>query len=263
MSSAYTSLILGDGPIAYFHCDEDTSEASPYHVHDASGNGHDLRLFVFPPFGGPIVDPRQQPPLVDAEPGGYSLFVDIPPGGGTTTSWAESASLDTWQQLTGDFTIEAWLKNADPSITYARDTKMVIGTQDFYIGVHVAFTPAFLGDSVLEWCGGLYLDADFPTLHRVGAGERIQPATPYYVAVTRESNILSVYVNCELKGTLDVGTGVAKNRGSKFYFGSDDFFDNSPNWVDEVALYNYALTHTQLCKRVRRSFMRSQVVWLG
>jgi hypothetical protein len=162
---------------------------------------------------------------------GLSGYVAVP----------DAASLD----MTGDLTLEAWVKPAAVDTSshtiVGKGTGSKPDTRQYRIGMT---TPK---GSTPTWRGTVYIGT---TLYAVDSTTAPAVGAWTHIVAARESALLTLYINGQAEGTtmLPSSANINVTNGSfdigRFASGTEpQFFDGV---IDEVAVYNRALTAVQV-----------------
>ena len=212
VSSLYSAVILGDTPLGYWRLGESSGSTAA----DSSGNG----------YNGTYVSCTQGAPSLINNNGG-----DLAVSGDGTSSQIIVGAVPALYNLSRSFSFECWAKPADVS------------------GVYGLWSAGYLGWCVLMSNGQL----DFQLDYLVDVGQittNFAANTRYHiVCVMSSAGIVTAYINGVSVGTLDMSAYTYS--GKYVRIGADG--SNSTNVgnfmsgeLDEVAVYNYMLTPTQI-----------------
>jgi hypothetical protein len=214
--SSYRATILGDGPVAYWRLGEAVGTTT---AHDETGHGHDGTYSTSCALGVPGA-------LLND--GNTAVGFD----GSAATVTVPSPQLDFAGHT--PFSAEGWLNVAE------------IGNGYHHAINHESQAGAREGYAVFEEGNGAidferFVAGQGFTLH----GPIPAPGTWVYVVGTYDTGTLKLYVNGVLAGTL-ADARSANALADPLYLGSGEvvkFFDGS---IDEVAIYDRALTQAQI-----------------
>ena len=209
-SGNYPTVILGDGPTAYYHLDDTGATAA-----DASGNGLNGSI-------GSSVTTGQTGLL----PAYADTAMSFP---GSAAAGTVSVPATTKLQPASAVSLEAWLQFAATPATYT--FAVGYGTDSSYAPYGLFFrangqilAQFYTSSGVLE----------------VGSTTKLSPNTPYYVVGTYDGTTGRLYINGvqNASGTL---SGTFKDYGGGYGFSiADDAGHSDPAFkgtIDEVAVY--------------------------
>jgi hypothetical protein len=226
--SAYRSAVVNDGPVAYWRLDEATGAMT---AHDQTGHGHDGTYSATCALGAAGALLNDSDPAVGFD--GDTSSVDVTPPG----------PLD----FPGNkpFSVEGWLKPARVGDKYH----------------HALNHESQPGPGVVREGYAVFIEAPAGNLdfERFVANQGMTLRGPvtyvnqwYYVVGTYDTATLMFYVNGAMVGAQ--GDGRAGNAlADGFYIGAGEtqkFFNGT---IDEVAIYDKALTQAQVTAHYRAS----------
>jgi hypothetical protein len=219
---AYNSVVLADTPVAYYRLDDPNGPyMTDYSGHNSTGayNG----AVTYGAAGA----------TSDADAG-----VSLP---GTTSAFASTPPLT----FGGSFSLEAWVKPADIAVPGSGGVETLLGSSSNFYNMLAYGTPSFGGIYASEFIVTMGGSKAFYSLKKYPAG------LWYHVVYTWDGTNQCLYVN----GLLDTcgqapATTSAPSWGGYTYIGGDPTRGASDpalqGSVDDVALYNYALSATQI-----------------
>ncbi|MGA9272266.1 MAG: LamG-like jellyroll fold domain-containing protein [Candidatus Cybelea sp.] len=206
----YPTVILGDGPTAYYHLDDTGAVAA-----DASGNGLNGSI------GSSVTTGQTGLPPAYAD-----TAMSFP---GSAAAGTVSVPATTKLQPASAVSLEAWLEFAATPATYT--FAVGYGTDSSYAPYGLFFrangqilAQFYTSSGVLE----------------VGSTTKLSPNTPYYVVGTYDGTTGRLYINGvqNASGTL---SGTFKDYGGGYGFSiADDAGHSDPAFkgtIDEVAVY--------------------------
>lgn len=236
MSDEYQNAVIADGPVVYYRLDQLGFGSNGESVPDSSGNPLDATLT----FTGSMGTWGHPSPIEtdgsSKEFWGYTAFGGGPPsgpyeflGGGSTISRAHHPSM----VITGDFTIEEWLRPMDERPT-ASDFTMIEkqGTGGIMLtGGATTRIGAFMFDSAVGFW--TVVDTSFRVIDYIG--------TSFHVVAFRLGNAFALYVNGTLRATTTITSGLPTLSNSNPFniHRTTGFYTNARH--DEVAFYDYAI----------------------
>ena len=189
-------------PIAAYSFDEDEGETA----FDVSGNGHDGTIEGARFTGGKF---------------GSALYFD----GESCVSIPDSTAL----QLSGDFTLEAWVRPQDEG-----GAPLIFKESEGFYGYS-----AFLGAFESGHAEG-FVSPDGSSYAEVSSSETLPVRAWSHLALTSDGSHLRLYVNGELVDT--AATQSAEYSNGPLLIGcSKDFAEYFKGLIDEVRVYNRAL----------------------
>lgn len=208
---AYSDIILADTPVAYYRC-EDTSGL----LQDSSGNARHTTAST-----GTGVS--------------YSVAGRSPnPGGNcieftTGVNWFTSPDGAHFDLGNGPFSLEAWCMFTDTGTTRTIFSK---GTNAYFLGRNTS------NKFVLAKAGVAEVSVGTTTL---------SSGTWYHVVVTKTGSTNKMYVN-GVDDNPTVTDATLADTTTALYIGTDSDATSYPFYgkVDELAIYNYVLTPTQV-----------------
>jgi hypothetical protein len=214
-SSIYASTVMGDGPVAYWRLDETSGTTA----HDVTGHGHDGAYTASCQLGV-----------------GGALLNDTDPAAGfdgmTSTISAPPRDLDF--AGTSPFSVEGWVSvgRINNAFHHVINHESPAGNREGY-AVFVQST------------GNLAFERFV-----AAAGTTLQGPTAthnewYYVVGTYDGALLTLYVNSTVAARAD-DTRSRSPLADDFYIGAGEstrFYDGD---IDEVAIYDKALTQAQI-----------------
>ena len=212
VTSGYASVVLGDGPVAYWPCQEPVGSTS---VSDATGNGYNMSVNTSSSVS------LGSNPLRKGATGSLTT---------TTRTWGAAISSNL-PLSTSEFTLECWVK--------------ANSTGCFY---YTFFSPPGGGSSVgypsLYGCNTVVACR---TSYNNDVGYNTNLTSPTHVAITFSNNTASLYVNGALVTTRSLyanysGGGGYQLMGDKNYPGSYSLVGSG----SDFAIYNKALTAAQI-----------------
>lgn len=219
MSTAYTGTVLNDNPIGYWRLGEPSGTTA----YDASGNGYHGTYnggFTLAQ-AGPIVSDNNTSTLFNGTTGNVSI-----PSSFSMTNFA-------------NFSVECWVKLT--SATFAQSPRLVANSHsdvDFH-GFELYFLNNAASINFVAGNGGSSANANWVNAFAAG--------TWYHIVGTFNSSTLTVYVNGVSRATASL-SGNINTPNSNLALAYADTYNGDflPGNLDEVAVYNYALTSTQV-----------------
>jgi len=217
--SLYRSLILADGPVAYWRL----GEASGTSAADETGNGHTGTYHGAATLG--------QSGLIAGDPTTSVLLSYTSPG------WI-SAPANAAFDLTGDFTLECWIK----AVYAGGDSYPMLITKSVGDG---SVTNNF------EWRGDIGSHVRF--IQKTASGWQavdssyIWTGDVTYLAVRKVGTTITHWRNGVANGTGTISaTGVSTTSTDVLLGARDDGAYNWSGYMQEAAIYNYGLSDAQL-----------------
>ncbi len=221
-SSVYRSAVLGDGPVAYWRLDETSGTTA----HDVTGHGHDgaYAASCALDVAGALLDDTDPAVRFD----GMTSAVSLPP-----------TDLDF--SGTAPFSVEAWVNVAHTTnqFRHAVNHESQTGDREGYA-------------MFLQTSGNLAFERFVAANGNTLQGPVAKLNQWYYVVGTYDGAKLTFYVNAAMVAQ----AGDARSRSplaDDFYIGAGEtikFFDGV---VDEVAIYDKALTPAQIAAHYHAS----------
>jgi hypothetical protein len=227
----YSSFILADTPVGYWRCEDTGPDQVGSLLVDSSGNGHDLT--------------QAGTGAIYAQPGQVDNAVEQPIGG-TAPRWeiTDAASSNAFD-FTANLTVEAWIwKEAfslanGTAIVTKNDASGGAGTNNYDLALFNSGTAPRLGVNLV---GNINVNVLAVT----------QPAaqTWTHVVGVRDGTALRIYINGQLDNTNSpISGGALTDTASNltlatYHVGS--FGMGFQGRLDEVAVYNYALSATRI-----------------
>ncbi|MGH9268173.1 MAG: LamG-like jellyroll fold domain-containing protein, partial [Acidimicrobiales bacterium] len=210
----YKETVLADGPVAYWRL----GEASGTTAADSSGNGRTGSYL-----GGVTLS---TPGAIATDAGtaatfnGTSGYVDV----------ANNPAL----QLTGPFTLEAWMKTPTPSANMGIVEKYDDASKGYVLRVEAGQLVA-------------YTLAGASSYTRAAGATTLQPNVWYHVAAVYDGTRVAVFVN----GALDGSAASTVNPLSSSLSLKVGAVGSTPFWpfngvIDEAAVYNKALADSRI-----------------
>lgn len=225
-TSIYRTAILFDSPIGYWVMDDGVNGANSI-ILDETTNNNDLSTFPGPTY--------QSGGLIPIDPN--TLAVDYSSGA------AADASINTTLgEVTTEFTLECWAQlNSVGSFQQGicrQSASTTIDTYSLYLNSTDSTFFARFNDST-------------NTEYIVGT-TRILDTDPHYFTATFDGFDLKIYFDGNPEGIVYTSpVTVIPHSGQNFvvgagYFSSASLNNKTDGIVDEVAIYNYALTDAQI-----------------
>jgi outer membrane protein assembly factor BamB len=210
-SGNYPTVILGDGPTAYYHLDDTGATAA-----DASGNGLNGSI------GSSVTTG-----LAGLLPAYADTAVGFP--GSATVAGTVSVPATTKLQPASAVSLEGWLQFSATPATYT--FAIGYGSDSSYAPYGLFFRANGQILAQFYTTGGVL---------EVGSTIKLATNTPYYVAATYDGMTGHLYINGVLNATGTV-SGTFKNYSSQYGFTiADDAGHSDPAFkgtIDEVAVY--------------------------
>ncbi len=211
---AYSTTVLADDPVGYWRL----SETAGTTITDLSGNGHHGTYYNSPTLNQPGVTATGDRSVLLNGTDEYGLVADSP-------------DFDF-----RDFTLEAWIKINGSATDHRRIISQQNTTDTEWYLLH-------LNDNRL--C--LYSSRD--GIGNLSVGPTLNDGQWHHLVVTRDTiaNAVVAYVDGTSVATIETydDTTYMINRGLAIgsYYGTHQFF---PGYLDEIAIYNTALTATSI-----------------
>ncbi len=149
------------------------------------------------------------------------------------------AENDDLKMGSGDFTLSVWVKSSA-----ADDTRTVIwyGSLKRYL---IRITNGAESDDVSN--KALFEIDDNTTAKKIEGDVTVADGTWHHIAAVRDGNTMRLYVDGLTDGTADItGYGSLDQAGQPFRIGVNTATSNMDGQIDEVRIYNTALTATQI-----------------
>ena len=216
-ASSYYDQVMADSPLAYWRL----GEASGTTAADETANNYDGTYVGSPTLG-----------VTSALPSDANTAITL-----TEAQYVEATGV---ADLTGDWTVEAWVK---PSATansgrmiYSRWATNSTGRQ---IAIYITNS-------------GNYIQVDVPFVAAILTGTTaLSNGTWYHIAVKRESNAWTIYVNgvsdaTTTNATAQESNGVVRLGRPETTTGTSSDDNAFAGSLDEVAIYSSALSGTRI-----------------
>lgn len=232
-SLTYSAVVLADGPVAYWRGNIPVPPAIDALVVDQTGRGNNLRLW----HASSATDtyPKDVPSLITSD--AADPAIDLVPN---SNIWQDQNLLSADFAPATAFSLEAWCKPRAGALSGG--VQHDIARKATYYGL------------TIEYVGGNYVFAGLASdglnsaIRYVYSPSAIVADTTYHVVVTFDATSLRLYVDGALVATQPIigiftpGSGVGNFAICQYSFPANAY----DGILDEIALYNYALTSTQV-----------------
>jgi len=231
-SLTYSAVVLVDGPVAYWRGSIPVPPVIDALVIDQTGRGNNLRLWHNS--GAEAAYPKDAPSLIASSADPAMDFIP------NSNIWQDQNSLSADFAPATAFSLEAWCKPRAGALSGG--VQHDIARKATYYGL------------TIEYVGGNYVFAALATdglnsvIRYAYSPSAIVADTTYHVVATFDATNLRLYVDGVLVATQPIvgiftpGSGVGNFAVSEYSFPVNAY----DGIIDEIALYNYALTSTQV-----------------
>lgn len=241
----YTNVVMNDNPVAYWRLGE-TSGTTAF---DETLNNNDGAYTTNLPTGYPAgVVTLGAPGVVTYDP---NTGIDVNSGGRVEVP--HSASLN----LSAGMTIEAWASLESPTVAPPNYYQPLVmkspGSWGSGYGIY-----AFQGEIIL------YVDTYNPASFKTTSTSFGFGTNYHHIVGTFASSTLKLYIDGQLASSTNIAVASISQNTDPLIIGAAAGIPYYANWdgkIDEVAIYNYALSATQVFDHFS-SVPEPSLVWL-
>jgi hypothetical protein len=232
-ANPYTDAVLADGPLAYWQL----GDAGPTTVTDLTGNGHTGTTSAGVSFGQTSLLPG------DASDDSVTL---------TSTQRVTVPGFEKFGAGATGHSVEFWVVLNEPPSAFNNLVGDGEGPADYFLMAYITSSGRIRAH--MQGAGPIHLDG-------LGA---LTVGTTHHVVTSWDqiTGIASIYIDGELDNSGLIGSGAPIHTDNQIFLGFDDREPGVGITLDEVAIYDYALSPGRVADHFALSLVPEPDGWL-
>jgi hypothetical protein len=232
-ANPYSDAVLADNPLAYWQL----GDVGPTTVTDLTGNGHTGTASAGVLFG--------QASLLPGDTSDDSVTL-------TSTERVTVPGFEKFGAGATGYSVEFWVVLNEPPSAYNNLVGDGEAPADYYLMVYVTSSGRIRAHA--QGAGPIHLD---------GLGV-LTVGTAHHVVTSwdQASGVASIYIDGELDNSGLIGSGVPIHTDNPIFLGFDNREPGVGITLDEVAIYDYALSPESVADHYALSLVPEPVSWL-